>query len=73
MLSANRTCLLYGNVLKIKIFTWINANKWAMGAISMLGVCQCVKSGFFVFWVMNQSERTIKTKQKKEVKVVPPN
>jgi hypothetical protein len=44
-----------------------------MGAISMLGVCQCVKSGFFVFWVMNQSERTIKTKQKKEVKVVPPN
>jgi hypothetical protein len=47
MLSANRTCLLYGNVLKIKIFTWISANKWAMWTISMLGVCQCVKSGFF--------------------------
>jgi hypothetical protein len=44
-----------------------------MWTISMLGVCQCVKSGFFLFWAMNQSERTIKTKQKKKVKVVLPN
>ncbi len=69
ILTENRTCLLHGDLQKVSVFSLRSDQCKLVDYVNnfKLGVC---KEWIFLFWVMNQSERSI-TKRKINVKLSP--